>query len=90
MDTLNLAPAAVSAEIRQFVIANFLFGQSADSLRDDDSFLEGGVIDSTGVLELVAFLATQFDITVADHELIPDNLDSVNKVADFVRRKLQP
>ena len=76
MDTLNLAPAAVSAEIRQFVIANFLFGQSADSLRDDDSFLEGGVIDSTGVLELVAFLATQFD--------------PVNKVADFVRRKLQP
>jgi acyl carrier protein len=90
MDTLNLSPAAVSAEIRQFVIANFLFGQGGDSLQDDDSFLESGVIDSTGVLELVAFLGTQFNIPVADHELVPDNLDSVNKVVSFVCRKLQP
>ena len=87
MSTLNVSLDAVSAEIRQFVIANFLFGQNADSLKDDDSFLESGVIDSTGVLELVGFLGTQFNITVADHELVPDNLDSVNKVASFVCRK---
>ena len=90
MHTLDLSPGAVSAEIRQFVIANFLFGQNADSLKDDDSFLDGGVIDSTGVLELVGFLGTQFNVIVADHELVPDNLDSVNKVASFVCRKLQP
>lgn len=90
MNTVNLSLDTVSQEIRQFVIANFLFGQDADSLRGDDSFLESGVIDSTGVLELVGFLEKQFNVTVADHELVPDNLDSVNKVASFVCRKLQP
>ena len=90
MNTVNLSLDTVSQEIRQFVIANFLFGQEADSLRGDDSFLESGVIDSTGVLELVGFLEQQFNVAVADHELVPDNLDSVNKVASFVCRKLQP
>ena len=74
-------------EIRRFVIDNFLFGQKGDSLRDDESFLDSGIIDSTGVLELVGFLETRYGIAIADHELIPDNLDSVSKVARFILAK---
>ena len=88
MSTLNVSPAAVSADIRQFVIANFLFGDGA-SLNDNDTFLDTSVIDSTGVLELVGFLGKQFNVTVEDHELIPENLDSVTQVANYVCRKLQ-
>jgi acyl carrier protein len=79
----------IRPEIRQFVIGNFMFGQGADSLGNDDSFLETGLIDSTGILELVAFLETQFRFKVADDELVPVNLDSVNRVVNFVCRKLQ-
>lgn len=78
---------SIEQEIREFVISNFLFGQAGISVADDQSFLETGIIDSTGVLELVAFLEQRFDITVADRELLPDNLDSVSGVARFVRRK---
>jgi acyl carrier protein len=87
MSALDVSPASISAEIRLFVIGNFLFGDGS-SLRDEDSFLETGIIDSTGVLELVGFLAQRFKIIVEDHELVPDNLDSVAKVADYVCRKL--
>jgi acyl carrier protein len=77
---------AVQREIRQFVIHNFLFGQG-DSLADDESFLESGIIDSTGVLELVGFLEEKFAISIEDQELVPANLDSVDRVTRFVERK---
>ncbi len=88
MSTLNQSLAEVSADIRQFVIDNFLFGEG-ESLRDNDSFLDTGIIDSTGILELVGHLQKQFSITVEDHELLPENLDSVTQVANYVCRKLQ-
>ena len=75
------------SEIRGFIIENFLFG-NADGLKDDTSFLEEGVIDSTGVLELVTFLEEDFGITVEDEELIPENLDSINNVNAYLERKL--
>ena len=75
-------------QIRDFIIANFLFGQQGTSLADDQSFLDTGIIDSTGVLELVSFLEQQFAITVDDRELLPENLDSVDNVTRFVERKL--
>jgi acyl carrier protein len=77
----------IAREIREFVIANFLFGQQSDTLNDDQSFLDSGIIDSTGVLELVSFLEQHFHITVADRELLPENLDSVRNAASFVVRK---
>jgi acyl carrier protein len=77
----------IISEIRRFVIDNFLFGQKGDSLRDNESFLDSGIIDSTGVLELVGFLETRYGIAIADHELIPDNLDSVSKVSRFILAK---
>lgn len=79
---------AISREIKQFVITNFLFGQDSGTLTDDLPLLENGIIDSTGVLELVAFLEQRFAISVADRELLPENLDSINNAAQFVQRKL--
>ena len=75
-------------ELRQFVINNFLFGVDDDEFRDEDSFLEKGLLDSTGVLELVAFLEEKYRIKVEDDELIPDNLDSIAQVMAYVNRKV--
>ena len=74
-------------KIRAFVIENFLFG-SDDGLSDESSFLEEGIIDSTGILELVSFLEEEFGITIEDEELIPENLDSINNVASYLQKKL--
>ena len=74
-------------KIRAFVIENYLFGEEG-KLGNDDSFLETGIIDSTGVLELVRFLEATFGIKIADEELVPDNLDSINKIVAFLQTKL--
>ena len=76
-------------EIRQFIITNFLFGQDRGKLKDDESFLDSGIIDSTGVLELVGFLEQRFNIAIDERELVPDNLDSVERVSSFIERKLR-
>lgn len=78
----------IAQEVREFVVANFLFGQDDPTLTEDRSFLENGIIDSTGVLELVAFLEQRFAIAVGDRELLPENLDSIGNIARFVSRKL--
>jgi acyl carrier protein len=78
----------IAQEIKDFVVSNFLYGQNGQSLTSDQSFLENGIIDSTGVLELVAFLEQRFGIAVADRELLPENLDSVQNASMFVTRKL--
>ena len=74
-------------EIRKFIFDNFLFDAAEEDLGNDDSFLEQGVIDSTGVLELVEWLEETFDFSVDDEELIPENLDSVNNLAVFISKK---
>jgi len=78
----------IKIKVRSFVVDNFLFG-NANGLEDDTSFLEAGILDSTGVMELVAFLERQFEIQVDDLELTPENLDSILSVGAFVSRKLQ-
>ncbi len=75
------------AELRRFIIDNFLYGRDGQ-LADTDSFLERGIIDSTGLLELVGFLETSYGITVEEADLIPDNLDSIAQLAQFLDRKL--
>ena len=79
----------LTTELRKFITDNFLFGEESDpfAFTDQDSFQERGIVDSTGVLELVCHLQERYAITVADEELIPDNLDSLAKVAQFVQRK---
>lgn len=74
-------------QIRQFILSSFLFTDDESKLGSDDSLLEQGIMDSTGVLELVAFLESQFGIAVADNELVPENLDSVVRIMAFVSRK---
>lgn len=73
--------------IRRFIFENFLFGEPDDSLGDNDSFLEKGIIDSTGVLELVAFMEESFGIKMEDEELVPENLDSINNLINFIDKK---
>ncbi len=74
-------------KIKTFIVENFLFG-SEDGLKDETSFLEEGIIDSTGILELVTFLEEEFSITIEDEELVPENLDSINNVTAFLERKI--
>jgi len=79
----------ISQELRTFIINNFLFGDASGrfSFTDDDSFQQRGIVDSTGILELVFHLQERYGIDIDDEELVPDNLDSVTKVAQFVERK---
>ena len=73
-------------KIRNFIIENFLFEED-DSLKEDTSFLESGIIDSTGILELVMFIEETYGINVEDDEIIPENLDSISNVVAYVNRK---
>ena len=77
----------VAEQLREFILTSFLFGD-ADRMPDDsDSLLRTGVLDSTGVLELIEFLESEFSIAVEDHETVPANLDSIAGVVDFVASK---
>jgi acyl carrier protein len=76
----------ITQQIRGFVTANF-YVADASKLGDEDSFLDRGIVDSTGVLEVIAFLEKTFEIVVDDEEMLPENLDSVAKIAAFVSRK---
>ena len=78
--------AAHKEKIKAFIIDNFMFG-SSDGLTDETSFLDEGIIDSTGILELVDFLEQEFNIQIEDEELVPENLDSINNVDAFIARK---
>lgn len=78
----------IKQEIWRFVRDNFLLGACEQDFDDDDSFMENGIIDSTGVLELVSFVEEHFGIDVLDEELIPNNLDSANKLTDYITRKI--
>lgn len=73
--------------IRTFIIENFLFGDASPMPDDTGSLIENEILDSTGVLELVAFIEDTFGFTMADDEIVPANLDSVAKIADFVLSK---
>ena len=81
---------ALKDELRQFVTDNFMYGKPYKGFADDDSFIERGIIDSTAVMELVAHLERRYRITLQDKDLIPDNLDSVNSLARFVKSRVQP
>jgi acyl carrier protein len=77
----------VRTQVRKYLLKNFLPGSPPEALQDRESFLEKGVIDSTGVLELVAFLEENFKFKIEDEDLIPDNLDSVDQLVSFIQKK---
>ena len=77
----------ITRQLRTFIEETFLFGRS-DGLGDDDSFLEQGIIDSTGILELMEFLQERYGIRIEDEEAVPDNLDSIARISNYLNRKL--
>ncbi len=78
---------SIETDVRRYIVDKLLFGRTDTVVNGDTSFLESGLIDSTGVLELVAFLEEQFHIKVEDEDLIPANLDSINALTSFLERK---
>jgi acyl carrier protein len=78
----------VEVKIRRFIEDNFLFREDRAALSDTESLLDAGVIDSTGILELVAFLENEFGIRMADAEIVPANLDSIKAIVAYVMGKM--
>ena len=80
--------ANIETQVRRFIADNFLFREDRASVGDTESLLDAGLIDSTGILELVAFLENQFGIPIDDADIVPDNLDSIGTIVAFVEGKL--
>ena len=76
----------VKDQLKEFFVENFM-AEFSDGFSDDDSFLENGIIDSTGVLELVLFLEENYGIKVQDEEIIPENLDTFNNIQNYLQSK---
>ena len=77
----------IKDKARAFIVENFLYGNDGN-LKDETSFLEGGILDSTGVLELVSFLEETFSIHVEGDDLVPENLDSLNNIQAYVVKRI--
>ena len=78
----------IRAELTEFIVMNYLFGDITRAPRDDDTLVEAGIIDSTGILELIEFLESRFDIEVSEAETVPQNLGSISSLTRFVMSKL--
>lgn len=78
---------SVEQKVREYIAENFLFSSDTSELPSDGSFLDMGIIDSTGVLEIIFFIEEEFGIKVQDHEMLPENLDSVNNIVRFVEAR---
>ncbi len=79
--------ANVNSKVREFIKDNFMYRDDREDLADGESLLDAGLIDSTGILELVAFIETEFSIQMADADIVPDNLDSVQTIVRYVEGK---
>lgn len=78
---------SVEDKVRNYILENYLFTEDQSELNNEDSFLEKGIIDSTGILEVIFFLEEEFGISVDDDEMIPENLDSVNNIVKYINSK---
>ena len=78
----------IEENIRNFIVENFILEPGQGNFDNTQSFLETGIIDSTGILELVSFIEEHYGIKIEDEELIPDNLDSISNVVRFINKKL--
>ena len=74
-------------KLKNYILENYLFTDDQSALNDSDSFMEQGIIDSTGIMEVVFFLEEEFDIQVQDEEIIPENLDSIDNLVAFVEKR---
>lgn len=80
---------SVERAVRDYILENYLFTDDQNALHNDDSFLEKGIIDSTGIMEVIFFLESDFGIQVDDEDMVPENLDTVSSIVAFVHRKRQ-
>ncbi len=78
---------SIEQEIKTYILENYLFTDDASLLSSADSFLEKGILDSTGILEVIYFIEEEYGLKVEDEEMVPENLDSVENLVAFVRRK---
>jgi acyl carrier protein len=78
---------SVEQIIRNYILENYLFTDDQSALQNDESFLNKGIIDSTGILEVIFFLESEFGVKVDDREMIPENLDSVNNLVKYIATK---
>ena len=83
---MSIETSAVEAKVRGYILENLLFTSDGAQLPNDASLLDRGIIDSTGVLEIVLFLESEFGVKVKDSEMLPENFDSVNNIVNFVQR----
>ena len=90
METSASGSPAIESDLRDFLSANYFLGEDPSQLAGSSSLIEAGLIDSTGVLELVGYLEEQFGIRITNDELLPENLDSIENIVGFVERKRQP
>jgi acyl carrier protein len=79
----------VKKVVRNYILENFLMGDTGTQLEDEHSFLEHHIIDSTGFIELVTFLESTYNIQIKDEEMIPENLDSLANVGRFIESKVK-
>ena len=79
--------SSIEAKVRDYILENYLFTDDQSQLNSSDSFLDKGIIDSTGILEVIMFLDEEFGVTVEDDEMVPENLDSVNNLVKFIGSK---
>jgi len=80
---------SVENTIREYVLENYLFTDDESELNNNDSFLEKGILDSTGILEIINLIEETFNIKVEDDEMVPDNLDSVDNIVAYVDKKIK-
>ena len=84
----TISKEEIIGTVKKFIIDNFLFGQEDNPIMENDSFMGKGIIDSTGILELIDFLEEEYEIAIEDNELLPENLDSLSNIGRFVKAKL--
>jgi acyl carrier protein len=78
---------SIEQQVREYILENYLFTDDQSALTNSDSFLETGILDSTGILEVIHFIEEEFEISVEDEEMVPENLDSVDRIVAYVGRK---
>lgn len=78
----------IKTDLREYIVENFLFGDTETVFADDDSFMEEGILDSTGILDIISHVENSYNIKIDDDEILPENLDSLDKMETFIKSKL--
>ena len=86
---MTTEPKDIEKDVREFIADNFVMGEDADEIERDESLTQSGVLDSMGVLELIMFIEERFGVKVPDEDTLPENLDSVGRISDYVRGRLE-